>query len=97
MKTMDINKIAYVWNTEDGYAKYTLFIESRPVMDFYAHTDETDRPIYIAKPGSDERIKTEAFAFTAKGEDRISSVSINVAAMKYLVKWFADLYVPKGN
>lgn len=97
MVVQELNKIAYVWNEEDGYSKYTLFIESRPVMDIFAHTDEIDHPIYIAKPGDSKRIKTKAHAFRAAPEDRISSVSINVAAQKFLINWFADLYVPKEN
>jgi hypothetical protein len=97
----EINKVAFVGNTEDkSHAQYTLYLQSRPVIDMYALNDhEThSHEIFIAKPGDNMLHATGVFAYCVpdgNGGHRISSTSINLAMIPNLVTWMADLFVPR--
>jgi hypothetical protein len=94
----ELNGIVYIWNEpEDGYSKYTLFIDNRPVVDIYAHVDEIKNPIYVAKPGDNARFATKSRAYRVKDGSRISSDSIRHAALTQAFGWVVDLYVPKES
>jgi len=97
----NINKVVYVGNNEDGdLSQYTLYLDSRPVIDMYVTTTPHIHEILIAKPGDNMMHATGVFAGCVedgKGGSRISSTSVNMAMIPNLVNWMADLFVPKEN
>lgn len=90
-----LNKTAYLGETEDGYSKYVLYLESREVLYIYASKTDADHRIWISKPFSEDRIVTAHQAALTDDMTRISAMSIKRVAYAYMPWMIADLYVPK--
>ena len=99
MKADSLNKLAYFGNEEDGYSRYVLFLDDRPVMYAFANKDEVDYPIYISRPEEGApRIKTKGRAFMdEEGNDHIDGISMQRCVYTYLPWLLADIFVPKDG
>ena len=101
MQTDALNKLAYFCDEADGYSRYVLFLDDRPVMYAYAHKGEIveNYPIYISRPEEGApRIKTKGHAYMdQEGNDHIDGFSMQKCVYTYLPWLLADIYVPQDG
>lgn len=92
--TQGLNQTAYFGDLEDGYSQYMMYMNDRVVFLIYVSKAEEGMPIYVGKPGTDERIKTEYSAILAADGTRVSSMSVREQIYPRLAWILADLYAP---
>lgn len=98
MNPDSLNKLAYFGNEEDGYSRYVLFLEDRPVLWAFANKDEDGMPIFVSKAEEGApRLKTKGNAFIDVERGHVDGTSMQAHIYTRLPWILADLYVPQDG